>query len=200
MYTETCSCAHTMIRPDVSHQPQYRARVTAWTHQDRNAPASRYTRCVGTQRGTPRGHRDRTGCWAAAWIEARKDEPLLDMPASRRTRERLATAPIQTRTCDSHGVATHASYRDRRNHVGMHERVLRPLQSPTRVHNTCGPGPECPPGSTPGQAGPPHRDTTRIEPVQHVETENHTAAKHFLQRHAHYCNPPPQATASPLVL
>lgn len=139
MYTETCSCAHTMIRPDVSHQPQYSARVAAWTHQDRNAPASPYTRCVGTQAGTPRGHRDMTGCWAAAWIEVHKDEPLLETPASRHTRERLDTAPTQKRTCDSLGVATHSSYRDRRNHVETPEPVSRPLQSSTRDHTTCGP-------------------------------------------------------------
>lgn len=139
MYTETCSCAHTMIRPDVSHQPQYSARVAAWTHQDRNAPASPYTRCVGTQAGTPRGHRNMTGCWAAAWIEAHKDEPLLETPASRHTRERLDTAPTQTRACDSLGVTTHSSYRDRRNHVETPEPVSRPLQSSTRDHTTCGP-------------------------------------------------------------
>lgn len=35
MYIGTCSRAHIMTRPDVSHQPRYSARPTAWTHHGR---------------------------------------------------------------------------------------------------------------------------------------------------------------------
>lgn len=65
-----------------------------------------------------------TGCRDAAWIEAHEDEPPSEMPASRHKRERLDSAPMQTRTRDSLGVATHSSDRDRRNHAETHERVF----------------------------------------------------------------------------
>lgn len=87
-----------------------------------------------------------------------KDEPLWETPASRHqgTSGHRAHADAQLRQ-PWVVTATHFSYHDRRNRAETHERVSRPLQSPTRDHTTCGPfsWTRVPPGPTPGQAGPP---------------------------------------------